>query len=160
MNLKSTFLAVVSTLLIASCATDPCKDITCLNDGTCSDGTCLCTDWYEGTDCGAEQRTKFFGTYAGTLVSSLPDGTTDTQTLSFVISASSEGVNYLNLDGIKSYLTTNNSGDITVPLQEIPDPDGNFFVQGTGSFSGSQFILNYTIDVQGITVTANFTGTK
>ena len=79
MNLKTTFLAVVSTLLMASCATDPCMDVTCLNASTCSDGTCLCTDWYEGTDCGTEQRTKFLGTYSGAVVFAQSGGSPDNE---------------------------------------------------------------------------------
>lgn len=40
-------------LLAASCKreTDPCEKVTCLNNGTCVNGTCNCPDGYYGADC-------------------------------------------------------------------------------------------------------------
>lgn len=62
--IKLSFLAVI--LFLTSC-TDPCEDITCLNDGVCDDGTCLCEDGYDGITCETEVRTKYFGTFNGPL---------------------------------------------------------------------------------------------
>lgn len=58
-------LPLISLLALSSCAKDPCIDVTCLNDGVCDDGSCLCADWYEGEDCGTEQREKMLGEYIG-----------------------------------------------------------------------------------------------
>ena len=175
MNLKTTFLAVVSTLLMASCATDPCKDITCLNASTCSDGTCLCTDWYEGTDCGTEQRTKFLGTYSGAVVFTYSDGTTDNENWDIIIGSVLDSVNHFDLmitdpgdpsglDGIKGKLTTNAAGDVTFDPQIIQDPDGDIGIQGTGFFTSSQinsaFSFEWTLNADGETFTASYTGTK
>ena len=57
--------SLISLFAITSCAKDPCIDVTCLNEGVCDDGTCLCADWYEGEDCGTEQREKMLGEYIG-----------------------------------------------------------------------------------------------
>lgn len=57
--------SLISLFAITSCAKDPCIDVTCLNGGICDDGTCLCADWYEGEDCGTEQREKMLGEYIG-----------------------------------------------------------------------------------------------
>jgi|TARA_B110000483_G_C18165312_1_gene531030 hypothetical protein len=175
MNLKSTFLAVVSTLLMASCATDPCIDVTCLNASTCSDGTCLCTDWYEGTDCGIEQRTKFLGTYSGNVVFTYSDSTTESDTWDITIGSVLDSVNHFDLmitdpgdttglGGIKGKLITNAAGDVTFDPQVIQDPDGDFSIQGTGFFTitqtYSEFSFEWTVNADGETITTSYTGTK
>tara|TARA_Y100000389_G_C17262738_1_gene413842 strand:+ start:89 stop:658 length:570 start_codon:yes stop_codon:yes gene_type:complete len=173
MNLKTTFLTVISTLLIASCATDPCTDVTCLNASTCSDGTCLCTDWYEGTDCGTEQRTKFLGTYSGNVVFTYSDSTTDSETWDITIGSVSDSVNHFDLmittqgdtkGGIKGKLITNAAGDVTFDPQVILDPDGDFSIQGTGFFTITQtdsaFSFEWTVNADGETITTSYTGTK
>jgi len=84
-------LALGTLLVTASCNKkdkDPCEDVTCLNSGTCADGTCKCEDDYYGTqceilcvhgkytsscecndgyeeaDCNTESREKFLGTFS------------------------------------------------------------------------------------------------
>lgn len=54
------------SLFLFSC-TDPCQDVSCGANGVCEDGTCLCDDGYEGTNCEIEARTQYLGTYEGTL---------------------------------------------------------------------------------------------
>lgn len=56
MNMKnlSFILApfIFITLLFSACTQqDPCTDITCMNGGTCDNGTCDCPDGYSGTLC-------------------------------------------------------------------------------------------------------------
>lgn len=76
-------------LFLGSCKEDdPCEEVTCLNDGTCDDGNCICEEFYygatcgvrcvngdygdtcacnsgyEGTECDTEMRAKFLGTYS------------------------------------------------------------------------------------------------
>lgn len=53
-------------LLLASSCKDPCKDINC-NDGVCLDGTCICDDGFEGTNCDQLEREKFIGSWTGPL---------------------------------------------------------------------------------------------
>lgn len=161
MKLKSTFLAIVSIFLIASCTPDPCIDVVCLNDGVCDDGTCLCTDWYEGTDCGNEQRVKYYGTYSGTVVTTLPDNTTDTQNATLVVGSRNGGVNFMDIDGLDGVLKTNNLGEVECPLQSFYDVNlGNIYMSGMGSFNGSQFIFNYQYEISGSVYLATFSGTK
>lgn len=63
--MKKLFFALTAGVLMAAsaCTTDPCKDVTCSNGGTCADGTCICAAGYEGTDCSTEWSTKFTGTW-------------------------------------------------------------------------------------------------
>src|SRR5690606_28956999 len=50
-------LAVIGLMTINSCEkenpniTDSCQDITCLNDGYCANGQCVCTQGYTGANC-------------------------------------------------------------------------------------------------------------
>ena len=54
-----TILAFSIISFTNSCQQDKCKDITCLNGGTCTDGTCTCPAGYSGTDCGNLNRSAF-----------------------------------------------------------------------------------------------------
>lgn len=44
-----TFTSIL--LIFNTCKKDPCKEITCLNDGVCVDGKCDCTEGYYGSKC-------------------------------------------------------------------------------------------------------------
>ena len=44
-------LSVFTTITYTACKQDKCKDITCTNGGSCSDGTCICPDGYSGKRC-------------------------------------------------------------------------------------------------------------
>ena len=52
-------VSAFSAVLYTSCSKDACKDVTCQNGGTCSDGNCTCVTGYEGTNCETASRTKF-----------------------------------------------------------------------------------------------------
>lgn len=45
---------VIVCLIFAGCKKDPCKDVTCFNNGTCLEGVCICTEGYEGSKCEQE----------------------------------------------------------------------------------------------------------
>lgn len=64
-NFKLGFIGVfaLAMMMLTSC-TDECKDVTCLNGGTCLAGTCECPAGYEGTDCGEGYNAKFVGNYS------------------------------------------------------------------------------------------------
>ena len=44
-------LFVFTTVIYTACKKDKCKDITCQNGGTCSDGVCNCPANYSGSKC-------------------------------------------------------------------------------------------------------------
>ena len=52
LKIKGLFLGVflISAVLIDGCK-DPCKDVKCLNGGTCDDGSCNCPAGYSGANC-------------------------------------------------------------------------------------------------------------
>ena len=60
-----------SFLFLSSCDKnsnpDPCDNIAC-NSGICSDGTCICDQYFEGSNCDIQFRDKFLGTWAGSAV--------------------------------------------------------------------------------------------
>jgi len=160
--MKKTLTLLFSGLILLSCTKDPCLDVTCYNGGQCDDGTCMCTDWYEGTSCETEQRSKYFGTYTGSALFTYPDNTTETQTIQVAIDTHADGVQYLSGDGtFKFELTQNGTGSFNTPLQLINDPTvGNVYVQGSGSFQGSQMMWNFQMELAGSVVTVSFSGTK
>ncbi len=56
-------LSVLSMMTLTNCKKDKCKDVTCLNGGTCNDGTCQCTNGYEGYDCSVGPYPKSIKVY-------------------------------------------------------------------------------------------------
>lgn len=45
-------LVVFLSILFFACGTDDvCDSVTCFNQGTCVDGTCVCPEGYTGSDC-------------------------------------------------------------------------------------------------------------
>lgn len=49
---------------LLGCKKDPCKDVTCANDGVCFEGKCICPDGFEGANCETLQQETFDGNYA------------------------------------------------------------------------------------------------
>lgn len=45
------FISSIIALAFAGCEKDPCKDVSCLNDGICVDGSCLCPEGFSGEYC-------------------------------------------------------------------------------------------------------------
>ena len=148
-------------LALSSCTTDPCVDVTCFNDGVCDDGTCMCTDWYEGMDCNTEERTKYYGNYIGVMNFFDPDGmSAGSSQGGFAVSVGSV-INELDGDGLPFVLNASGMSDFAIPITQVNDPDlGSTFWQGSGSFSGNILSFNGAFDVQGDTYTFSFTGTK
>ena len=154
-------LMLSSILALTSCASDPCLDVTCYNDGVCDDGTCMCADWYEGADCSTEERAKYYGTYTGAINFYNPDGSPNSSSQTAIPVTAGSIINELDGDGLPFVLNTSGTSDFTIPITQIADPDfGSTFWQGGGSFSGNLVSLNGSFDVQGQTFTFSFSGNK
>jgi len=154
-------LMLSSILALASCTSDPCVDVTCYNDGVCDDGTCMCTDWYEGMDCSTEERAKYYGSYTGALNFYDPSGASAGSNQITMPVAVGSTINELDGDGLPFVLNTSGTSDFAIPITQVNDPDlGSTFWQGSGSFSGNLLSFNGSFDVQGDTYTFSFTGTK
>lgn len=44
-------IMIFTAVTYTSCTKDKCKDVTCQNGGTCTDGVCSCPSGFEGTNC-------------------------------------------------------------------------------------------------------------
>lgn len=139
----------------SACNTDACKDVTCNNGGTCADGTCLCADGYEGTNCDTEMRAKFLGNF--NITESCSSGT---DTYSCVIATSSSNVaniSFSNLynSGIAVSGTVNGTA-VTIASQSLATAT----ISGSGVISTTGVItLTYTVSVGGNSDTCTMTMT-
>ncbi len=134
-NFINIFL-LASALIVASCDTDPCRDVTCGTYGTCSEGTCTCEAGYEqDTDglCNTEQRAKFI---AGYNLSETCDSGTDNY--SVTIATSSQGIMKINVTGLYGAARTvsvdvsSDGSQFTIPENT---PYGTGTIQGTGTYN-------------------------
>lgn len=143
-------LSLSSLTFLSSCKKDPCKDVTCLNGATCSDGDCICAAGYEGTDCGVEQRAKFLGIYSGNFSCT---GIAPFQ-LTLTINTSSSSVsNVVMSDGADTWTGTVSGSSVTVPNQQI---SGGVNISGSGQIVGNVLTLSLTLSGTSCT----YTGTK
>lgn len=63
--MKKILLAVCLSVGIMYSCSDKCKDVSCLNGGTCDEGKCKCVQGYEGERCATASRDRFIGTWSG-----------------------------------------------------------------------------------------------
>ena len=54
MNRRLLLFSLLIFTVITSC--DPCKNVACINDGACQDGSCLCPDGFSGENCEIEDK--------------------------------------------------------------------------------------------------------
>lgn len=118
-----------------------------------------CDEWYEAQDgeC-VEIREQFYGTYTGTVTSNGQSANGQT-----VISAGNSGANslfFLLQTGNSNILLNDENGSFSIPLQNVYYQGLTMSIEGSGSFSGNQLVMNYIGTYQGSNVTVNFTGTK
>lgn len=165
--MKNLSILLTAALIMISCAKDPCKDVVCLNDGTCLDGTCLCDDWYEGEDCGIEERAKYYGTYNGTFTVSQGGVTVQSAPFTLTISAGTP-INNLQLIGTgtdaldsEASLTVTKSSDFTLPSFTNNALGGPATWSGGGTFSGSSLTMSGQADFTGVGILDwTYTATK
>ncbi|MBS1586219.1 MAG: calcium-binding EGF-like domain-containing protein [Bacteroidetes bacterium] len=153
------FTAVTYT----SCKKDKCKDVTCQNGGTCSDGNCTCPTGYSGTLCETGSAAKFIGTWYGDDCSGNP--------ASIEFDAGGDGISLIlpstigNGACVKNIAihATANGNTVTIPSQHVADlcnTNGGTF-SGSGSINGVTLTVNFTaVADAGGTEHVCFTGTK
>lgn len=159
MKFLSVFFA--SALLFTSCVKDPCRDVVCLNSGTCLDGTCLCQDWYEGANCGTEERAKYYGNYTGLFTATL-NGQTVVSEVEVLSISDGAAINRLFLSGFNTEAKLNTSGlsnfDI-IPFTMVSGGETMYYT-GYGSFNGNQVNMYGQIVVSGTTLNWTYVATK
>lgn len=162
--MKTIKLLLMSGILaLSSCSKDPCVDTTCYNDGVCDDGTCMCADWYEGTDCSTEEREKYYGTYLGTSQLFDSDNNLISTNVASLTTTAGNAVNVLTGDGqLPLVLSASGTGSFDVPVTQIYDADlgGNIYIQGSGTLSSSTATMVAQMEFQGDILLYTFTGNK
>ena len=156
----SMILGLSATLAMTGCKKDdPCDDVTCLNGGTCSDGTCSCQSGYEGSTCGTEVRAKFLSTY--NVNETCPSGNFSYQS---TITTSSTGINRViinNFAGFGVSATASVTGSsITIGTQQVDIQGNAATISGSGQLSGSILTISYTISAGGSSESCTLTCTK
>ena len=156
------FLILSCILALTSCTSDPCVDVTCYNDGVCNDGTCLCADWYEGTDCNTEERAQYYGDYIGTATFFNADGNEiDSYTDTIPVVANGSIISGLIADGIPLVLSVSGMGGFAIPPTATTDPNGTpLTISGDGSFDGNLLTITATMEFTSSTLDYTFTGSK
>ena len=159
---KLTRILAMATFMFAglamfnSCNDDPCKDVSCLNGGTCDNGSCLCAAGFEGADCSVLENAKFVGTFAGT-----ESCTAGTDTYSMVITASTTNLQTVTISNIYNagYIATATvSGSaITLPSTTVT---AGVTASGSGTVTGTNLSFTYTVSDGTTTNTCTFSGVK
>lgn len=161
-------MAMGSVMLLSLASCDPCKDVTCDNDGECvdgdcdcaenyygdacetfcmngtyADGTCTCDEGYEGDGCDTESRTKFIASY-----NSSDNCTSGTYTYEQNITAGSNEVNEIlvsNFGGFSSTITAIVDGDMFSVTDQVDASGRKFTATGTIASSGNSITVTYTV---------------
>lgn len=148
---KMAFAAILSVTALGTITMTSCKK----DDVACDAG-------YEGTDCKTEVRTKFIN--ASGWSASETGSLSGASTYSINILSSSTAVDKIlisNMYGVyKNDVVATVSGSTLTIVRQDPDGD-KFYVQGSGTLSGSNINITYTVsDESGTTtLTDNVTGT-
>lgn len=162
-NLKTILMAsfltlgALTTMTFTSCNGDKCKDTVCNNGGTCneSDGSCSCAVGYEGTDCATLSRAKFIGVFIGTETCTIGS---DAYSITCSASASDLTFNIQNLyNQSLTAVASANGNAFTIPSQTV---GAGITASGSGSITGDNITVTYTINDGAVTNTCTFTGTK
>ena len=138
------FVLIVSSVLfsISSCKKeekDPCEAVSCLNGGTCNNGSCACAAGYEGAQCQTEIREKFIGLYE-------TSGCDGEIYLLSISNSTDEILNVLlefsgiNLPPISA---TINGNSMTIPSQIFTNSNSVITRSGAGSLNGN--VLSWTL---------------
>ncbi|HRO43267.1 MAG TPA: calcium-binding EGF-like domain-containing protein [Flavipsychrobacter sp.] len=142
-----------------ACNKDECKDVVCLNGGTCSGGNCSCQAGYEGNRCETLSITKFVKVWSAAdqigstnlvYTTTIAPGPTAT---SATISNSFSDDFFAN-----TIAATVNGNTITIADQK-PDANGDYRVQGSGTYQSGKINWSYSITQISTGSIQNYTGT-
>ena len=139
------------SIFMTSCGeTDPCKDVDCGANGTCFEGSCVCNQGYEGSDCNTEWSAKFLGDYSAK--SSCLAANETYQGDIVRVSATEIRINefgaYTGTNNIKATINLASASDVSANALTITNYDDGFnrTFNGTGTISGKVITINYTVD--------------
>lgn len=137
---------LVSALLLASCQSDPCKDVICGTSGTCAEGTCTCDAGYEMDSdgkCNVAMRDKFVGNYN---LSETCGSGNDQYSVS--IAASSQGIMKINITGLyntsRTIVATLTNGQNFTIADNTPLGTGTIKGTGVHNPTTNKVTLSYT----------------
>lgn len=139
---------VIGGVLLTGCKkdTDPCKDVSCLNGGTCNNGSCNCATGYEGSTCGTEVRSKFIASY-----SVQESCTVGNYNYNMTINSSATGIDKIvinNFYGVGAAVTASVSGSsITIPSQTVTVQGVAVTFSGSGQLNGNILTLSYIASI-------------
>ena len=155
-NFKLGFIGafVFAVMMFAGCE-DACKDVTCLNGGTCLEGICNCTAGYEGTDCGTAYNAKFVGTF-NLSVNNCDTVALDPYPVAITASATDPasltvGGLYENPTGttVTATIESSNTNQFNIAEQVFDDnaTNDNLTITGTGTITddGNTLTITYTL---------------
>lgn len=146
-NLKHLIFALlaVTTLSLASCKKDKCKDKTCQNGAPCVDGTCNCTTGFSGENCEIENRAKFRSTY-NVVETCAISGNFNYQVIISNSSAAADRVLISNFGGYGESVSATASGNsLTIATQQVAVQGGSLTFSGSGQISGNILTISYSV---------------
>lgn len=141
----ATFLSISALLLGGCAASDPCTVVSCINQGLCADGTCLCLNGFEGESCELVVRDRLVGVYTGQEVC------TDVAPYSYplFIAEGTEGVASILIgnfaDRVIGVRGTIEGEGVRIPDQTIQVQSGNVRVEGAGILSDTSLFFYFTL---------------
>ncbi len=152
-------LVLITSLLFLLSCTDKCKEVICQNEGVCDNGNCACEFLYEGMSCELEIRENYLGTYAGTLTL---DNGTSTSSINTTLPIQKDGQPADKLISGLGNFTITEKDKFDIPFQETDlITSGNVStLEGSGSFSGNQVVINFTVKSGDVTIRSSFNGSK
>jgi hypothetical protein len=154
-NVLAVMIMAFGLMITAQSCKDPCKDVEC-NFGTCDEGTCLCEDGYEGTNCDVELRNKFLATYRVSGTDTDGDSYTD---IPVKIEAASANVKAVLITWDNEVVMNGNSSasnTITIPSQTA----GGSTLSGTITGGGSTITMVITAGTGADAYTITATGSR
>lgn len=143
------------TALFQACEeeeTDPCADVTCLNGGTCNDGSCDCALGYEGDDCSTETRDAFEGAWTYTTTCAFGE-TFNSSTVNEVAGNVLE-VTLTNLTSFNDSTTvaTISGNTLSIASQQVVDENGNTWAisSDTATLTDGMFTIAVVYELNGL----------